>query len=105
VLARARSLGREDIVGALRSGDFVAVEEGCKARPRIAGVGGRKGSYEVAAEGAEEISFVGSDGKVLDRTKGSRARYRIRGNEGYVRAEAKDEEGLRLFAQPYVVPR
>ena len=105
VLVHARSLRRESILEALRSGDFVAVEEGCKARPEIAGTGGRKGFYEVAAQGATEISFVGSDGKLLDRIKGSRARYRIRGNEGYVRAEAKDEEGLRLFAQPYVVPR
>jgi len=105
VLAHASSLERDSILGALQSGDFVAVEEGCKVRPEIAGASGRKGSYEVAVEGAVEIAFIGSDGKVLDRTKGSRARYRIRGNEGYVRAEAKDGEGLRLFAQPYVVPR
>lgn len=43
----------------------------------------------IRAPGAERIRFVGRGGVVLGEAAGEQAAYRVRGDEGYVRAEAE----------------
>lgn len=105
VKVHARSLKQSDILSSLMSGDFVSVQEGCRASPVeiLIPDGNAGGTYEVIADGAVKVRFMGAEGRVLDEAEGGKAMYEIVGNEGYVRAEAADEYGLRFFAQPVMI--
>jgi len=101
ILVRAPRLGREEILSAMRRGDFYSVEEDCQAtltsyRLRPAGEGLE---LEVATRGGERISFLGPGGKVVASCQGPRALYRVAG-EPYLRVEVADAAGRRLFLQP-----
>lgn len=46
------------------------------------------------------INFIGRDGEVLDIQTGTSAEYRIRGDEGYVRATVQSSSGPKAWTQP-----
>lgn len=66
----------------------------------------RRGSGEIALEIVPladlhyTTRFIGSGGRVLDVVEGTSARYRIRGDEGYVRARVDDSDGSSAWVQP-----
>ena len=107
VRVRAAKLAHNNILAALKAGDFLAEEEGFAAavtdvvRPR--GKAGQE--YRVLGKDIAEVRFIGRGGKRLATVQGSNAAYTIAGNEGYVRAEALDAAGLRCFTQPLMVSR
>ncbi len=107
VKIQASSLTQPEILSSLRSGTFVAAEEGCRATPvKVPRPGhGQGGEYRILSEGAVETRFVGFGGSILGRADGATASYRISGNEGYVRGEVVSENGLRFFTQPIMIPR
>jgi hypothetical protein len=47
--------------------------------------------------------FIGRAGRVLAEVTGIAPRYRIRGNEGYVRAVVTDSNGRRAWTQPHML--
>jgi len=49
------------------------------------------------------IQFIGRDGAVLQETTESPATYRIRGDEGYVRARVLESNGERAWTQPEMI--
>jgi hypothetical protein len=106
VMLLAPSLTSANVLSSLRSGDFVSVEEGCAASPvSVARPDwGQGAEYRVEVDGASEIRFVGHEGRTLARSTGGAGTYEISGDEGYVRAEAADSDGLRLFTQPVMDP-
>jgi hypothetical protein len=57
---------------------------------------------ELRARGAGpfEFVFVGSGGRTLSHSSGTRAVYTPRGDEGYVRAVVSDAEGHKAWLQP-----
>ena len=106
VVARAPALTRDNIVRALREGDFYAstgielknVEVGSDAltveiQPSVPS--GSPKRYRVV--------FIGRDGRELAASQENPARYTFKGSEGYVRARIEDSGGLRAWTQPVPV--
>ena len=44
--------------------------------------------------------FIGAGGKILAQVTGPTAEYKVRGNEGYIRASIHDSDGRRAWTQP-----
>lgn len=101
----AEDLEQGLILEAMRAGEFVAVQRGCAAEPLCVDRGdGRPGSrYEISLPCPAVVRFIGSGGALLAEVEGTSAAYEIKGNEGYVRAEVVDGQGLRAFTQPVFV--
>jgi len=100
ILVRAGRLGREEVLAAMRRGDFYAVEEDCRAEVVSYGLaGGRRPQLAVRTRGGERISFIGPAGKVLAACPGPAASYPLQG-EAYLRVEVTDGGGRRLLLQP-----
>jgi hypothetical protein len=51
------------------------------------------------------IQFIGRGGSVLEESIAPKATYRIKGDEGYVRARVLESNGRRAWIQPIVVKR
>jgi hypothetical protein len=104
VLVNVGELTGDAVLGALKTGEFVAVEEGCRAVPvRVSRPGPDGGKYLVVAEGAAEIRFLGVGGHVLNMQRGDTGSYAPKAEDVYVRAEVLDPEGLRFLTQPVMV--
>jgi len=107
VEVRAERLEQWAILEAMRAGELVAVEEGCEARvAEVSRGSGDAGSeYRVACDGAAEVRFIGQGGRLVATVSpvNGVARYRIRGDELYVRAEIEDAAGRKVYAQPVMV--
>jgi hypothetical protein len=91
------------IVEALRRGDFYA-STGVELADYIA----TRERLEVRVReknGARyRIRFIGRGGRTLQEVPGVVATYRIKGNEGYVRAKVVDSNGKAAWMQPVFVP-
>ncbi|HNX97994.1 MAG TPA: CehA/McbA family metallohydrolase [Candidatus Aminicenantes bacterium] len=101
VVVRARELSQAAILQALTAGDFYASTGIVLDDLRV-----NEGEYTVrihptGEETAYTTTFVGRDGKVLATVFGREATYRIRGDEGYVRARIHDSNGNLAFCQPF----
>lgn len=78
----AAGLSRRSIIDALKAGRFYA-STGLEIESiRVDGE-----HLAVRAGDSRQISFYGAGGRLLRRVAGSRAAYRFRGDEGYVRVE------------------
>lgn len=106
VRVRAAALTRQDILDALKAGDFLAEEEGFGGSVvSVSRADGKPGTqYRIEGKGMAEVRFIGRGGRVLANVRGDAATYKIAGGEGYVRAEVLDSAGLRCFTQPVMVP-
>ena len=99
VMVEAPSLEPEAIVQALEKGDFysstgVVLED--------LEISAQSIHLRVKAEWFPhyEIAFIGKGGKVLSLENGPEARYELRGDEGYVRAEVRSSDGGKAWTQP-----
>jgi hypothetical protein len=102
LMARADTLTAEAIVRSLRRGDFYA-STGVTLRSYTAT---RQAiSLEITPRGDSRyrIEFVGNGGRVLASTSGNRARYEVKGTEGYVRVRITDSNGRRAWTQPMML--
>jgi predicted metal-dependent phosphoesterase TrpH len=104
VMVRADTLTQAAIVAALRRGDFYATT-GIALRAYAATA--REIQLEIAqnSDARYRTEFIGAGGRVLAAASGLRARYTVRGDEGYVRARITDSNGRRAWTQPVIVRR
>jgi hypothetical protein len=102
IVVRAARLAPDDLLDAMGRGDFYA-STGVEIRDYSADA--RQISVAVVEKPDEKyrIQFVGPGGVLQDQT-GAAAVYRIRGNEGYVRARVIDSNGRTAWMQPVMTP-
>ena len=96
---RATELTQEAIIEGLETGQFyastgVTLSDLHFSRQSIAL------SIEPYDASLYSTSFIGSGGKVLETQDGLEAAYRIRGDEGYVRAQVADSGNRKAWTQP-----
>ena len=97
-LVRAAALTAEAIVTGLRQGACYALESGCRARLRHVQCEGRE--IVAAVNDAEELHFIGAEGRILHSVYAAAGHCQAPAAERYVRVEAVDDGGRRLFTQP-----
>ena len=108
VMVRSPELSAPAIVDALARGDFYAsigveLEEVESSRDAISLRVQPRSSDDRLAEwrDAEYVTrFIGRDGTVHSEVVGTEASYRIRGNEGHVRATVMSSSGPQAWVQP-----
>jgi hypothetical protein len=104
VVVRAPALTRQNILAALRNGDFYA-----STGVSLSDVQSANGSLTIEIEIATgdpkryQVVFIGKEGRTLAISRANPATYRITGAEGYVRARIEDSGGLRAWTQPVFV--
>jgi hypothetical protein len=104
IVVRADTLTADAILGGIRRGDFYAstgvMLDSLTIDPT---------EVRVVMKEAEErhfvTEFIGSRGRVLARVRGAQASYRIKGNEGYVRARITDSNGRHAWTQAVRIAR
>lgn len=109
IVVRAERLSSEAITAAMLTGDFYAsngvtlddyavsgkdISIRIKQTTRLA---------SLAPDARFLTRFIGRGGRVLSEVPGPEPRYRIRGDEGYVRASIVDSNGRRAWTQPVFV--
>ena len=97
-MVRANTLTAAAILEGLRQGDCYALESGSRARLRRYQLTG--GAVTIAVTGAQELHFIGSEGRTRHIAYSEDGQYQPTGAERYVRVEAIDNDGRRLFTQP-----
>ncbi|GLC28383.1 CehA/McbA family metallohydrolase [Roseisolibacter agri] len=103
IMVRADTLTPAAIVGAMRAGRFYAT-----TGVLLADVAADARAVEVTVAAPTNprddrryrTRFVGRGGRTLAVVAGTRARYAIRGDEGYVRAVVVDSDGRTAWTQP-----
>jgi hypothetical protein len=100
VMVRAERCAEAELLQGLEAGTFYAttgVQLGDLA------VSGEEVAIEVAIRSDQHCTtrFIGRGGQLLDVVQGPSARYRLRGDEGYVRARIDDSDGLSAWIQPH----
>jgi hypothetical protein len=99
IVVRARELSSEAIIHGIESGDFYA-----STGVSLSEVEASKDSLSVRIEptdgNAYRVAFIGRGGSVLAEEVGPEATYRLRGDEGYVRARVTSSDGARAWMQP-----
>ncbi|MBV6520339.1 MAG: hypothetical protein MNPFHGCM_00444 [Gemmatimonadaceae bacterium] len=108
VVVRADTLTPEAILEGLRRGDFYA-STGISIKDYQADDTGIVIALQRTGYASDDTrfhtEFVGKGGRVLAAVDGLEARYRFRGDEGYVRARITDSYGSRAWTQPVILPR
>jgi len=87
---RSEQLEGPALLSAMKRGDFYA-----STGVRFEGIEVEGGEIRIRAENAGRVRFSGPDGEVFSEVAGEEGVYAVRGNEGYVRAEATND--VRLF--------
>ena len=99
VQVRASSLSSEDILNAIRQGDFYA-----STGVKIKDIRATDSEYTVEIDPAswEKVTtyFIGPEGKVLGKSFEPTAVYRRKGSEAYVRARVESSTGASAWTQP-----
>ncbi|MCH8089141.1 MAG: PHP domain-containing protein [Chloroflexi bacterium] len=99
VVVEAPALEPAAIIDALEKGDFYSSTEVILEELKV-----EPGSIELRIrqewDFIYETSFIGHGGRVLSQEYGTEARYIIRGDEGYVRAQVKSSQGGKAWTQP-----
>jgi hypothetical protein len=100
IMVRADTLTAPAILSAIRRGDFYA-STGVTVRDLTIGPTELRLVMELkgTADQRYTTEFVGRGGRVLATVRGQEAVYKIRGDEGYVRARVVDSNGRRAWTQ------
>ena len=104
VVARAPRLETGAIMEALETGNFYS-STGVTLEELEADSQGISLSILQEWEFAYTTQFIGRGGELLLHTHGTEASYRIRGDEGYVRAVVSSSDGVRAWTQPVFTGR
>ena len=102
VVARASELSEAAILESLASGDFYA-STGVKLPMLEASKESIALEIEPGVMQTYTTTFIGRGGAKLAEETGPEASYRIRGDEGYVRARVDSSAGARAWTQPVFV--
>ncbi len=97
-LVQAAALTAAAVVAGLRRGACYALESGCRARLSHVRRDGRE--ITAAVTEAQELHFIGAEGRTLHSVYAVAGHFRAPAAERYVRIEAVDDDGRRLFTQP-----
>jgi hypothetical protein len=93
-----------DIREAVARGDFYS-STGVLLETASAAHDGFEVTVALAAVGPHRFTFIGSGGRILDRTEGRQARFSFaKAPPGYVRAVVEDQRGRKAWLQPVRVP-
>lgn len=95
----APELKANSILDAIRVGDFIATN-GIKFSSLIRNQ--KEYSFEIEPMGKVEFTtyFIGSGGQILSEQYGQSPCYKIRGDEGYIRARVECTDRIKAWAQP-----
>jgi hypothetical protein len=102
IVVRAARLETSALLDALERGDFYA-STGVELRDYQATPSEIVVDVRVARDSRYRVQFVGRDGRILEEQVRVPARYRIRGDEGYVRAKVLESNGRLAWTQPRAV--
>jgi len=106
VMVRADTLTPGAILRALHNGDFYA-STGVTLRELSADARMVHLAMDVPTGDDRRFTteFIGRGGRLLASVPGNDATYRVRGDEGYVRARVTDSNGRHAWTQPLMLPR
>lgn len=96
---KASELTEEALLAAISRGEFYA-STGVRLATLERGATGLELRVEQIGDEKHRTRFIGSDGRVLDEVVGLEAKYRLRSDDGYVRATIVDSAGRRAWVQP-----
>jgi 1-acyl-sn-glycerol-3-phosphate acyltransferase len=104
IMVRADTLTAPAILSAIRHGDFYA-STGVTIKDLSTTHGELRLAMDVKGSDDRRFTteFIGRGGRVLATVPGPEASYKIRGNEGYVRARVVDSNGRRAWTQAVFV--
>jgi hypothetical protein len=104
VVARAASLTRESILGALSAGEFYA-STGVGLNDILTTATSLSVDIRTGIDDPKryQVVFIGKGGRTLAVSRENPASYHFAGSEGYVRARIEDSGGLRAWTQPVFV--
>jgi hypothetical protein len=101
IMVRAPHLTTGDIMDAIDKGDFYASTGVYLKDYRVDGT---QVTLSVITNNQFRteyyIEFVGKNGRVLQESTGSSARYTVRGDELYIRTRITDSNGRKAWSQP-----
>jgi hypothetical protein len=102
VVVRADTLTPRAILAAMERGDFYS-STGVELTDIAASDTALTVTVRTSSWSKYRIRFIGRGGQVLQESLESPATYRIRGDEGYVRARVMESNGLVAWTQPVMV--
>jgi hypothetical protein len=102
IVVRADTLTSRAIIDAMERGDFYA-STGVELSDYVASDTAIAVTIRATTFSKYRVQFIGRGGKMLSEVTSSPATYRIRGNEGYVRARIIESNGSMAWTQPVVV--
>ncbi len=104
VMVKARELSTEAIINALEKGEFYAT-----LGVKLKDIQVTEDKYSIEVEpykdAAYTITFIGKNGKILQESFGTAAKYLFRGNELYVRARIFESSGRIACTQPVFIKK
>jgi hypothetical protein len=103
VVVRATELSSDAIVDGLATGDFYS-STGVTLADLELSQDSISLKIEQDRQYAYTTTFTGRDGVALAREAGPEAIYRVRGDEGYVRATVRSSSGAKVWTQPVFLP-
>jgi len=95
IMVRAAALTKDNILMAIRNGDFYSSTGVTFKELKI-----ENGLITVAVDDNAEIKFIGKNGRVLKKESGYRSSYQLTGDEAYVRVDALTSSGAHGWSQP-----
>lgn len=104
IMVRADTLTAPAILGAIRRGNFYA-STGVSLKDLSVSPSEIRISIEQVYDARYRTQFIGKNGRILATVAGKEATYRIRGDEGYVRARVVDSNGRLALTQATFIKR
>lgn len=104
IVVRADTLSPRALLAAIERGDFYS-STGVELTDVVASDTALTVTVRRTAWSKYRIRFIGNGGRVLQESLESPATYRIRGDEGYVRAKVFESNGAVAWTQPVSVRR
>jgi hypothetical protein len=100
IVVRAQSLTKENILAAVRAGDFYSTT-GVILNDYVVDYAAK--TITIDSQNGNTITFIGNNGAVLKTVPGAFASYQVTGAEKYVRAKITNTAGKAAWTQPIFV--
>ena len=100
IMVRAASLTKENILSAVRAGDFYA-STGIVLNDYVIDYAAK--TITVNSQNGNIVTFIGNNGAILKTVSGALGVYQVTGNEKYVRAKITNTAGKAAWTQPIYV--
>ncbi len=97
IMVRAAGLTRDNILNAIRTGDFYS-----STGPAFTELKNENGLITVGVDKNCTIRFIGKNGQVFKEVSGTAATYQAAGTEGYVRVDAFSSGTKHAWSQPLI---